>query len=123
MYMKSPLSLLSFEDLPATRGIDICHETVRFWWNRFGPMFAAEIRSKRVDRMGAFMPWRWHLDEVIVKINGQTHYLLRALDHEDEVLESHVIKRPDKGAALKFIKKPMKRHRSPEVIVTDSLKS
>ena len=123
MYVKYPLSLRNVEDLLAERGIDICHETVRFWWNRFGPMFAAEIRRKRVDRMRAFTHWRWHLDEVFVKINGQTHYLWRAVDHEGEVLESYVTKTRDKAAALKFIKKAMKRHRSPEVIVTDGLKS
>jgi putative transposase len=62
------------EDLLAERGIDICHETARFWWNRFGPMFAAEIRRKRVQQM--------RLDEVYVKINGQMYYLWRAVDHE-----------------------------------------
>ena len=70
MSVKYPLSLRNLEDLLAERGIDICHETVRFWWNRFGPMFAAEIRRKRVDRIRAFTHWRWHLDEVFVKING-----------------------------------------------------
>ena len=64
MYVKYPLSLRNVEDLLAERGIDICHETVRFWWNRFGPMFAAEIRRKRVDHMRAYTHWRWHLDEV-----------------------------------------------------------
>jgi len=82
MYVKYPLSLRNVEDLLAERGIDICHETVRFWWNRFGPMFAAEIRRKRVDHMRAYTPWRWHLDEVFVKINGAKHYLRRAVDHE-----------------------------------------
>lgn len=70
IYVKCPLSLRNLEDRLAERGIDICHETVRFWWNRFGPMLAAEIRRKRVDRMRAFMHWRWHLDEVFVRING-----------------------------------------------------
>jgi putative transposase len=74
MYVKYPLSLRNVEDLLAERGIDVCHETVRFWWNRFGPMFAAEIRAKRVERMRAFTHWRWHLDEVYVKINGEMHY-------------------------------------------------
>jgi len=50
MYVRFPLSLRNVEDLLHERGIDICHETVRFWWNRFGPMFAAEIRKKRTDR-------------------------------------------------------------------------
>jgi len=75
MYVKYPLSLRNVEDLLAERGIDICHETVRFWWNRFGPMFATEIRRKRVDHMRAYTPWRWRLDEVFVKINGAKHYL------------------------------------------------
>ena len=66
MYVKYPLSLRNVEDLLAERGIDICYETVRLWWNRFGPMFAAEIRRKRVQRMRSFTHWRWHLDEVYV---------------------------------------------------------
>jgi len=123
MYVKFPLSLRNVEDLLHERGIDICHETVRFWWNRFGPMFAAEIRRKRVDHMRAYTHWRWHLDEVYVKINGEMHYLWRAVDHEGEVLESFVTKTRDKAAALKFIKKAMKRHGNPRAIVTDRLRS
>jgi putative transposase len=123
MYVKYPLSLRNVEDLLAERGIDICHETVRFWWNRFGPMFAAEIRRKRVDGMRAYTHWRWHLDEVYVKINGEMHYLWRAVDHEGEVLEYFVSKTRDKAAALKFIKKAMKRHGRPKALVTDGLRS
>ena len=59
----------------------------------FGPMFAAEIRRNRVSRMRSYSNWQWHLDEVLVKINGETHYLWRAVDHEGEVLESYVTKR------------------------------
>ena len=70
MYVRFPLSLRNVEDLLIERGIDICHETVRFWWNRFGPMFAADIRRQRVSRMRGFRHWKWHLDEVYVKING-----------------------------------------------------
>ena len=98
MYVKFPLSLRNVEDLLAERGIDICHETVRLWWNRFGPMFAAEIRRKRVQRMRSFTHWRWHLDEVYVKINGEMHYLWRAVDEEGEVLESFASKTRDKAA-------------------------
>ena len=86
MYIRYPLSLRQVEDLLFERGIDICHETVRFWWNRFGPIFAAEIRRRRVHHR-SYSQWRWHLDEVIVRINGETHYLWRAVDHEGEVLE------------------------------------
>jgi putative transposase len=123
MYVRFPLSLRNVEDLLVERGIDVSHETVRFWWNRFGPMFAAEIRRKRVERMRAFTHWRWHLDEVYVKINGEMHYLWRAVDHEGEVLESFATKDRDKAAALKFIKKLMKRHGSAKAITTDGLRS
>ena len=86
-------------------------------------MFAAEIRRKRVLQLRAFSNWKWHLDEVFVKINGETYYLWRAVDHESEVLESYVTKRRDRKAALKFLKKSMKRHGRPEVLVTDKLRS
>jgi hypothetical protein len=97
MYVRYPLSLRNVEDLLFERGIDICHETVRKWWNRFGPMFASEIRRKRVQRMRQFTHWRWHLDEVYVKINGEMRYLWRAVDHEGEVLESFVTKESRQG--------------------------
>jgi putative transposase len=123
MYVRFPLSLRNVEDLLFERGIDISHETVRYWWNRFGPMCAVEIRRKRSAQMRQVTQWRWHLDEVNVKINGQLHYLWRAVDHEGEVLESFVTKTRDKAAALKFIKAAMKRYGSPKAIVTDRLRS
>ena len=123
LYIRFPLSLRNVEDLLHERGIDVSHETIRFWWNRFGPLFAAEIRRKRVDRMRSGTHWRWYLDEVFVKINGETHYLWRAVDHEGEVLESFVTKRRDRKAALKFLRKSMKRFGNPNVIVTDKLRS
>ena len=123
MYIRFPLSLRNVEDLLHERGIDISHETVRFWWNRFGPLFAAEIRKKRASQMRAYSNWQWHLDEVFVRINGETHYLWRAVDHEGEVLESYVTKRRDRKAALKFLRKTMKRFGQPHVIVTDLLRS
>ena len=122
MYVRYPLSLRNVEDLLHERGIEISHETVRFWWNRFGPLFAAEIRKWRVEEMRSSR-WRWHLDEVFVKINGQRHYLWRAVDQEGEVLESFVTKTRDKKAALKFLKKTLKRHGRCETIVTDRLRS
>ena len=67
--------------------------------------------------------WRWHLDEVLVRINGGTHYLWRAVDHEGELLEAFVTKRRDRKAALRFLKKAMKRSGRPKVIVTDHLRS
>ena len=61
LYIRFPLSLRNVEDLLHERGIEISHETVRYWWNRFGPMFAAELRRKRVERMRGHKHWRWHL--------------------------------------------------------------
>ena len=112
MYIRFPLSLRNVEGLLHERGVDICHETVRYWWNRFGPMFAREIRKKRHHPSPNYSGWRWHLDEVFVKINGETHFLWRAVDHEGEVLE-----------ALVFLKKIMKRYGRPHAIVTDRLRS
>ena len=123
MYVRFPLSLRNVEDLLHERGIEVSHESVRFWWNRFGPMFAAEIRRNRVNRMRAFSNWQWHLDEVFVKINGEQHYLWRAVDHEGEVLDVYVSKRRDRKAALKFLRNLMKRYGSPKVVVTDKLRS
>ena len=109
LYIRFPLSLRNVEDLLHERGVEISHETVRFWWHRFGPMFASEIRKRRIEGMKSSQ-WRWHMDEMFVKINGERHYLWRAVDHEGEVLESFVTKTRDKKAALKFLKKTMKRH-------------
>jgi putative transposase len=110
MYIRYPLSLRQVEDLLFERRVDICHETVRFWWNRFGPMFAAEIRKRRIHHR-SYSRWRWHLDEVFVRINGETYYLWRAVDHEGEVLEVFATKRRDRRAALKFLKRAMKSYR------------
>ena len=122
LYVRFPLSLRNVEDLLFERGIDVCHETVRLWWNRFGALFAADIRRQRVNRMRGFRHWRWHVDEVFVRINGERHYLWRAVDHEGEILES-VTKKRDKSAALRFLKKALKRHGRTETIVTDGLRS
>jgi putative transposase len=121
MYVRYPLSLRNVEDLLAERGIDISHETVRFWWNRFGPMFAAEIRKRRVAHMRGYPQWRWHLDEAFVKVNGKLRYLWRAVDHEGEVLEAVVTTTRDKAAALKLLKRVMKKYGRPRSVVTDGL--
>ena len=104
LYVRYPLSLRQVKDLLFQRGIGICHETVRYWWNRFGPLFAAEIRKRLVHRVSNSL-WRWHLDEVFVRINGETHYLWRAVDHEGEVLEVFATKRRDRRAAHRFLKR------------------
>ena len=120
LYVRFPLSLRNVEDLLHERGIDVSHEAVRYWWHRFGPMFASEIRKRRMFGMKSSQ-WRWHLDEMFVKINGERYYLWRAVDHEGEVLESYVTKTRDKRAALKFLKKSMRRDGRPITIVTDKL--
>jgi putative transposase len=78
-YVRFPLSLRQVEDILHERGIDICHETVRYWWNQFGPLYANQTKKKRI-RNGFGSKWRWHLDEVFVKINGEQFYLWRASD-------------------------------------------
>ncbi len=87
-----------------------------------GRMFASEIRKRRVHHR-SFSQWRWHLDEVFVRINGETHYLWGAVDHEGEVLEVFATKRRDRRAALKFLKRTMKRYGRPRSTVTDRLRS
>ena len=123
MYVRFLLSLRQVEDLLHERGIDISYETVRAWWNRFGPLSAAEIRKNRSAAMRKLPQWRWHLDEVFVRINGETHYLWRAVDHEGEVLEAFVTKKRDRKAAMRFLKKAMKRYGNPLEVVTDRLRS
>jgi len=88
LYVKYPLSLRSVEAPLHERGIDICHETVRLGWNRFGPMFAAEIHRMRVDHMKAYTHWRWNLDEVNVRANGDMRYLWRVIERRARTIES-----------------------------------
>jgi len=123
MYIRFPLLLRNVEDLLHERGIDVSYESVRFWWQRSGPKFASEIRKRRSQSMRCHSNWKWHLDEMFVKICGQRYYLWRAVDHEGEVLESYVTKTRDRKAALKFLKKSMRSYGRPEVIVTDKLRS
>jgi putative transposase len=91
-YVRYPLSFRQVEDILHERGIDISHETVRFWVERFGLEFTGAIRRKR---RGSQSNWRWHMDEVFVKVNRELHYLWRAIDHEGEVLECYVSQRRD----------------------------
>jgi putative transposase len=122
MYVRFPLLLRQVEDLLHKRGIDIVYDTVRAWWNRFGPLFAAEIRKRRIQQR-SYSNWRWHLDEVFVRIGGETHYLWRAVDHEGEVLEVYATKRRDHRAALTFLKRAMKRYGPARSVVTGRLRS
>ena len=121
-YIRFPPSLRDVEDLLHERGIDIMHETVRFWWNRFGLLFSKLIRKRRTQNT-SYSKWAWHLDEVFVRINGKLHYLWRAVDHEGEMLEAYVTKSRDRKAALKFLRNAMKRYGAPDQVVTDKLSS
>ena len=118
LYVRFPLSLRNVEDLLHERGVDVSYESVRYWRHRFGSPFSHQIKKRRAGEMQS-SNWKWHLDEVFVKINGERHYLWRAVDHEGEVLESHVTKKRDKKATLKLMKKAMGRYGSPNEIVTD----
>jgi putative transposase len=85
-------------------------------------MFAAEIRKRRIHYR-SYSHWLWHPDEVFVRINGEAHYLWRAVDREGEVLEVFATRRRDRRAALKFLKRAMTRYGRPRSIVTDRLRS
>ena len=117
---KFSLSLRQVEDILPERGIDVCHETIRYWWNKFGTVFSKEMKKKSNFRVSN---WRWHIDEVFVKINGELHYLWRAVDQEGTVLDCYVSKRRNKNVALKVLKNLMSRHGRPKEIVTDKLPS
>jgi putative transposase len=119
-YVRYPLSLRQIEDILHERGIDICHETVRFWWNRFGSKLAKSIKKKPAYRPSN---WRWHIDEVFVKINGEQYYLWRAVDQEGSVLDAYVSKKRDKKTARKILTKLIKKYGKPRQIVTDKLAS
>jgi len=75
LYIRYSLSLRNVEEILTERGINISLETVRFWWNRFGPKIANRLRKRRYSNSKNYSNWRWHIDEVFVKINGGTRYL------------------------------------------------
>ena len=119
-YVRYPLSLRQVEDILHERGIDISHEMVRYWWNRFGNLFAKDIK-KKAHFSGS--NWRWHIDQVFVKINGELHYLWRAVDQKGTVLDCYVSKKRDQRTALKVLKKLIKKYGRPHEIVTDKCPS
>lgn len=119
-YVRYPLSFRQVEDILHNRGIDISHETVRYWVARFGKLLARAIRKKR---KGQCSNWQWHLYEVLVEITDVQHYLWRAVDHEGEVLECYVSMKRNTKAAKKFILKSLKKHGYPQAIITDRLAS
>ena len=119
LYLQFTLSWLDVEDLLAERGVALSYETVRRWVNHFGPMIAADLGKRRLKPHGT-----WHLDEVYLKIDGRMVYLWRAVDAEGEVLDVLVQSKRNKHAALKLMRKLLKKYAFvPERLVTDDLRS
>lgn len=119
LYFRFPLSLRMVEDLLAARGIIVSHETVRCWAEKFGRIYANKIR-RRAPRFGD----KWHLDEVVISINGKKHWLWRAVDADGFVLDALVQGRRDRRAAEKLLRKLIrKQSRAPRVVITDKLGS
>ena len=119
LYFRFTLSFRDIEELLAARSIFVTYETIRQWCLKFGQSFANEVR-RRLPRPGD----KWHLDEVYLKINGQLHYLWRAVDQDGQVLDILLQTRRDKRAAKRFFKKLLKGLRYvPRVVVTDKLRS
>ncbi len=119
LYYRFTTSLRDVEEVPAERGITVSYETIRCWANKFGPVIAANIRKRR-GRADSV----WHLDEMVVRINGVRMFMWRAVDKEGEVLDVLVQKRRNKAAALKLLRKLLKNQGfAPEEIVTDGLAS
>ena len=119
LYVRFTLSFSDVEDLLAQRGIVVSYETVRRWVNQFGPKIAADPRKRQPNPHTT-----WHLDEVYLKIDGRLVYLWRAVDGEGEVLDVLVRTRRNKWAALKLMRKLLKKYGFvPDKLVTDDLRS
>jgi transposase-like protein len=119
LYFRFTVSFRDVEELLAQGGIEVSYETIRCWTLKFGPLIAANLRRRRSPPSG-----RWHLDEMVVKIGGRRMFLWRAVDDEGEVLDMLVQRRRNKDAALKLLRKLLKRQGiHPETISTDKLAS
>ena len=119
LYLRFTLSYRDVEDLLAERGLDVSYETVRSWVLKFGPVIARRLRRHRPRPSD-----RWHLDEMVVRIAGKRMYLWRAVDHEGEVLDMLVQSRRDSRAALRLMRKLLRKQGFvPKLLVTDKLRS
>jgi len=119
LYFRFALSFRDVEEMLARRGVVLTYETVREWCLKFGQSYANNLR-RRSPRPGD----TWHLDEVLLKINGRIHYLWRAVDQDGDVLDILVQSNRDKKTAKKFFRKLLKGlHHVPSLIVTDKLRS
>src|SRR5213595_3576622 len=118
LYLRFTLSYRDVEDLLAERGLDISYETVRSWVLKFGPVIARRLRRRRPRPSN-----RWHLDEMVIR-TGERMYLWRAVDHEGEVLDMLVQRRRDTRAALRLMRKLLRKQGfAPKLLVTDKLRS
>ncbi len=106
------------EDLLAERGVILSGETVRLWINRFGRQFATCIRRDRPKPND-----KWHMEEVLIAISSKKFWLRRAIDADDDVLDTLVQQRRNTKAAKRFLSKLVKQFGSPRVVVTDKLGS
>src|SRR5437016_8093120 len=119
LYLRFTLSYRDVEELLAERGLEVSYETVRRWVLKFGPGFARRLRRSRPRPSD-----RWHLDEMVVRIAGKRMYLWRAVDDEGEVLDLLVQRRRDSRAALRLMRKLLRKHGfAPKLLVTDKLRS
>jgi putative transposase len=119
LYVRFTLSFRDVEELLAERGLDVSYETIRRWVLKFGPVFARNLRRLRPRASDT-----WHLDEMVVSIQGRRMYLWRAVDSEGEVLDMLVQPRRDRAAALRLLRKLLRKQGyAPRVFVTDKLRS
>src|SRR6516162_11875683 len=119
LYLRFTLSYRDVSDLLAERGLIVSNESIRRWVLKFGPVIAKNLR---VIRPKAYT--RWHLDEMVVSLSGKQMYMWRAVDGEGEVLEILVQSQRDKAAAMRLLRKLLRRQGfAPTVIVTDKLRS
>ena len=119
LYFRFPLSHRDVEELLFVRGVIVSYEAIRKWCRKFGQQYAHQLRHRR-PRPGD----KWHLDEVLITINKERHYLWRAVDQDGTVLDILVQRRRNKQAAKKFFRKLLKGCQYvPRVLITDKLKS
>ena len=119
LYFKFPLSLRMVEDLLAQRGIIVSHQTIKTWAEKFGRLYAKKIRNRSASNCDD----KWHLDEVVIRIQGRKHWLWRAVDQDGFVLDVLVQSRRNAEAAERLMRKLLIQHGTPRVIVTDKLRS
>jgi putative transposase len=119
LYFRFPSSLRMVEEMLAARGICVTYETVRQWGKKFGKAFSDQIRQRASARGD-----KWHMDEVVVSIAGEQHWLWRAVDQNGFVLDVLVQRRRDSRAAQQLMRRLLKSAvTSPRVMITDRLRS